>query len=57
MKKEQANLEQYIAQKTLDGLYLMTTEEEKAIRKDPVGASANLIGNTPYFTYQSMLTM
>jgi hypothetical protein len=43
VKKDQANLEQYVTQKTLDGLYLMMAEEEKAIRKDPLGASTNLI--------------
>ena len=43
VKKDQANLEQYVTQKTLDGLYLMMAEEEKAIRKDPLGASTSLI--------------
>ncbi len=43
VKKEQANLEQYVTQKALDGLYLMMAEEEKAIRKDPLGASTSLI--------------
>jgi hypothetical protein len=39
----QANLEQYVTQKTLDGLYLMIAEEEKAIRKDPVGQTSKLL--------------
>lgn len=43
VKKEQANLEQYVTQKALDGLYLMMAEEEKAIRKNPMGASTSLI--------------
>ncbi|MDR2876251.1 MAG: DUF4197 domain-containing protein [Methylobacillus sp.] len=43
VKKEQANLEQYVTQKTLDGLYTMMAEEEKAIRQDPLGASTSLI--------------
>lgn len=43
VKKEQANLEQYVTQKALDGLYLMMAEEERAIRKDPLGASTSLI--------------
>lgn len=43
VKKEQANLEEYVTQKTLDGLYLMMAEEEKAIRKDPLSASTSLI--------------
>ncbi len=43
VKKDQANLEQYVTQKTLDGVYLMMAEEEKAIRKDPVGQASGLI--------------
>ncbi len=43
VNKDQANLEQYVTQKALDGLYLMMAEEEKAIRKDPLGASTSLI--------------
>ena len=38
--KEQATLEDYITQKTLDGVYLMMAEEEKKIRKDPVKAGS-----------------
>lgn len=43
VKKEDANLEQYITQKTLDGVYLMMAQEEAAIRKDPVGQASNLV--------------
>jgi hypothetical protein len=43
VKKEQANLEQYVTQKTLDGVYLMMAQEEKAIRKDPMGQASNLL--------------
>jgi hypothetical protein len=43
LKKDQASLEQYVTQKALDGLYLMMAEEEKKIRKDPLGASTSLI--------------
>jgi hypothetical protein len=43
VKKEQANLEQYVTQKTLDGVYLMMAEEEKAIRKDPMGQASSLL--------------
>jgi hypothetical protein len=43
VKKDQANLEQYVTQKTLDGVYLMMAQEEKAIRKDPVGQASGLI--------------
>jgi len=43
VKKEQSNLEQYVTQKTLDGVYLMMAKEEAAIRKDPVGQASNLL--------------
>jgi len=43
VKKEQANLEQYVTQKTLDGVYLMMAKEEAAIRKDPLGQSSGLL--------------
>lgn len=43
VRKEQANLEQYVTHQALEGLYLMMGEEEKAIRKDPHGASTRLI--------------
>lgn len=42
VKQEDAHLENYVTAKALDGLYLMIAEEEKAIRKDPVGAAGNL---------------
>ena len=41
--KDQANLEQYVTQKALDGVYLMMAQEEKAIRKDPVGQASGLV--------------
>jgi len=43
VKKEQANLEQYVTQKTLDGVYLMMAEEEKAIRQNPMGQASSLL--------------
>lgn len=43
VKKDQVNLEQYVTQKTLDGVYLMMAKEEAAIRKDPVGQTSNLL--------------
>ena len=35
VKKEDANLDDYVTQKALDGLFFMVAEEEKKIRKDP----------------------
>jgi hypothetical protein len=43
VKKEHANLDDYVTQKALDGLFLMVAEEEKEIRKDPVGAGTAII--------------
>lgn len=43
VKKEDANLEQYVTQKTLDGVYLMMAQEEAAIRKNPLGQASSLI--------------
>lgn len=42
VKEEDAQLENYVTQKTLDGLYLMIAEEEKAIRKNPAEAAGKL---------------
>ena len=43
LKAENANLQQYVTGKTLDGLYLMIGEEEKKIRKDPVGTGSAVL--------------
>lgn len=43
VKKEQANVEQYVTQKALDGVYLMMAEEEKGIRRDPMGQASKLL--------------
>ncbi|MBL8471426.1 MAG: DUF4197 domain-containing protein [Rhodocyclaceae bacterium] len=42
IKKEDSHLENYVTRKALDGLFLMIGEEERAIRKDPVGAAGGL---------------
>ncbi len=44
VKKEDANIEQYVTRKALDGLYTIIGEEEKKIRKDPVGTGSALLG-------------
>lgn len=41
--ENQASLEKYVTQKALDGLYLMIAEEERAIRRDPVGQASVLV--------------
>lgn len=43
IKGDQTNIEQYVTQKTLDGVYLMMAEEEKAIREDPMGQASSLL--------------
>jgi hypothetical protein len=43
VKQEQANLDDYVTQKALDGLYFMVGEEEKKIRQDPVQAGSDII--------------
>lgn len=43
VKNDDANLDEYVTQKALDGLYLMVAEEEKKIRKDPVSAASSII--------------
>ena len=43
VKQEDANLENYITRKALDGLYVVIAEEEKKIRADPVGSASDII--------------
>jgi uncharacterized protein DUF4197 len=43
VKKDQANLDDYVTQKALDGLFLMVAEEEKKIRQDPVRAGSDIV--------------
>ncbi|MEO7337508.1 MAG: DUF4197 domain-containing protein [Caldimonas sp.] len=43
VSKSDANLEQYVTGKSLDGLYLMIGEEEKNIRRDPVGTGSAVL--------------
>ena len=43
IKKEDANINQYVTKKALDGVYLMIAKEEAAIRQDPVGQASGLL--------------
>ena len=43
LKGDQANIEQYVTGKALDGLYFMIGEEEKKIRQDPVGTGSAVL--------------
>ncbi len=41
--KDEANIQSYITGKALDGLYLIIGEEERKIRKDPVGTGSAIL--------------
>lgn len=43
IRAEDANLERYVTARALDGLYLMIGEEEKKIRRDPVGTGSAIL--------------
>jgi hypothetical protein len=43
IRSEDANLNEYVTQKALDGLFLVMADEEKAIRKDPLGQASSLV--------------
>jgi hypothetical protein len=38
-----ADLDAYVTQKALDGLFLLIAEQEKSIRKDPIGTGSKLL--------------
>ena len=41
--RKDANLDSYVTHKALDGLFLMIAEQEKTIRKDPIGSGSALL--------------
>lgn len=43
IKGDAVNIEQYVTGKTLDGLYLMIGEEERAIRQNPAAAASAIV--------------
>jgi hypothetical protein len=43
VKKEDANVQQYVTGKALDGLYLMIGEEERKIRQNPVATGSAIL--------------
>jgi hypothetical protein len=44
LQREDASIQQYVTGKALDGLYLVIGEEERKIRRDPVGTGSALLG-------------
>jgi Protein of unknown function (DUF4197) len=43
IKGDEANIEKYVTDKALDGLYLMIGEEERAIRQNPLQAGSAIV--------------
>lgn len=43
VKGDEANVERYVTAKALDGLYFMIGEEEKKIRRDPIGTGSAIL--------------
>lgn len=43
LRREDANIQQYVTRKALDGLYFMIGEEEKKIRQDPAGTGSAIL--------------
>jgi hypothetical protein len=43
VRKEDVNLDSYVTQKALDGLFFMVAEEERRIRANPVAAGSEII--------------
>ena len=43
VKKEDANIQQYVTGKALSGLYLIIGDEEKKIRRDPIGTGSAIL--------------
>ena len=42
ISKEDANIDLYVTRKALDGLFLVIAEQERAIRRDPMGAATSV---------------
>jgi hypothetical protein len=43
LKPEEANIQQYVTGRSLDGLYTIIGEEERKIRQDPVGTGSAIL--------------
>lgn len=43
LDEKDADLDNYVTQKAMDGLFLMIAEQEKAIRKDPIATGSSLL--------------
>lgn len=43
LKPQDADIDRYVTGKALDGLYLMIAEEERSIRRDPLGSGSAIL--------------
>lgn len=43
VRQEDASIDHYVTRKALDGLYLVIGEEERKIRRDPVGTGSSIL--------------
>jgi hypothetical protein len=43
LKAEDANVQRYVTEKALDGLFAMVADEERKIRQDPIGTGSSLL--------------
>jgi hypothetical protein len=43
VKEKDANIDGYVTRKAMDGLFLLIAEQEKSIRRDPVGSGSKLL--------------
>jgi hypothetical protein len=43
IREQDANVQQYVTGKALDGLYLVIAEEERKIRQDPIGTGSAIL--------------
>lgn len=43
LKPQDADIDRYVTSKALDGLYLMIAEEERSIRRDPLGTGSGIL--------------
>ena len=42
VRKEDANIDEYVTRKALDGLFVVIAEQERALRRDPMGAATTV---------------
>lgn len=43
LKEDEADIDQYVTSKTVDGLFVIIADQEKAIRQDPLGQASKLL--------------